>query len=163
MIMAAKHIKNNKGLASMESIALLVVFAIFIGYGIGFFGVIHTGILNSIASRAYAFETLDNRADVTYFRSNRLPPNDVRDHYANYGYRAHGVRTEFADPNGEALWEVTERSISIGRPSAGRLGDSDHAELGNTIMGPERKTVNPVWLKTVYGICLNVTCGGAGS
>ncbi len=162
MITAVKIVKNNKGLASMESVALLVVFAIFIGYGIGFFGVIHTGILNSIASRTYAFETLDNRADVTYFRSNRLPPNEIRDHYANYNFRAHGVATEFADPS-DPTWEVTERSISIGRPSAGRLGDGDHNDLGNTIMGPERRTVNPVWLKTVYGICLNVACGGAGS
>jgi hypothetical protein len=163
MIMAAKAINNNQGMASMESVALLVIFAVFIGYGIGFFGVIHTGILNSVASRAYTFETLDNRTDVTYFRSNRFGSEALLDHYAKYGYRAHGVRTEYAEPDSQAVWEVTERSISIGRPTAGRLGDGDHDNLGSTIMGPEQRTVNPVWLKTVYGICLDVSCGGAGS
>lgn len=162
MTTAAKIVKNNKGMASMESVALLVIFSVFIGYGIGFFGVIHTGILNSISSRAYAFETFDNRADVTYFRSNRGTDTQT-DQYAKYGYRAHGIRTEYTEPNSEAIWEVTERSISIGRPSAGRLGDGDHDNLGDTIMGPELRVVNPVWLKTVYGICLDVSCGGAGS
>ena len=161
MTMAAKTITNEKGLATIESMALLVVFTVLIGYGIGYFGIVHTGILNSIAARSYAFETFDHRVDLTYFRSNRLNTNVEQEHYKNYGFRAHGVRTEKYGSANDALWEVTERSISIGRPSSGRI-EGNH-QLGEEIMGAERRGVNPVWIKTVYGICLNVACGGAGS
>lgn len=50
-------INNEKGMAVLEMIPILVVFVLFINFSLGFFGAIHSGILNSIASRNYAFET----------------------------------------------------------------------------------------------------------
>jgi len=152
-------VKNTDGLASIEAMALLIVFAVLIGYGIGYFGAVHTAILNSIASRTYAFETYDNRMDVTYFRSNR--GNDTEpSHYGNMGFRAHGVATEFADPQ-DPQWLVSERSISIGRPSERTRARTSQTD--DRITGAERGSASPIWVKTVYGICINFECGGAGS
>jgi len=155
--------KNEKGLASIETIALLVVFAVLIGYGLGYFGSVHTAIMNSMAARTYAFETFDNRVDLTYFRSNRGTQNEQMDHYANYGFRAHGIASEYSDnAQNNAYWTVTERSISIARPAADRL--DDRSDDDNKITGAERgQGVNPVWIKVIYGICINHECGGAGS
>jgi hypothetical protein len=151
-----KTLNNQSGLASLESIALLIIFAVLIGYGIGFFGVVHTGILNSIAARTYAIETLDNRVDTTYFRSNKLGGDNGREYYSKYGFRAHGIASENMDPYSDPKWEVTERSISIGRPNT-------RASRSTSSFSNGVREANPVWIKTIYGICLTATCGGAGS
>jgi hypothetical protein len=158
-------VKNQKGLASIETIAMLLMVSVLIGYGIGYFGIVHTSILNSISARTYAFETFDNRSDLTFFRSNRERNEVDREHFATLNFRAHGIRTEFFDPGAERTWHATERSISIGRPSEGRINENGHNDLYNQpINGPERgRGVNPVWIKTVYGICIRAQCGGAGS
>lgn len=151
------QLSNQSGLASLESIALLIIFSVLIGYGIGFFGVVHTGILNSIAARTYTFETLDNRVDVTYFRSNRFSTSsNRREFYSKYGFRAHGIASENMDPYTDPSWEVTERSISIGRPNT-------RATRSTSSFSNGVREANPVWIKTIYGICLTASCGGAGS
>jgi hypothetical protein len=59
---------NQKGIAMFEAVVLMIVFAVIVTYSIGFFGAIHTGIKNSIASRNLAFETFRNRSNLSYRR-----------------------------------------------------------------------------------------------
>jgi hypothetical protein len=155
--MLKQRLKNQKGIATMESTLLLTIFVVFMTYCIGFFGVVHTGILNSISARAYTFETFRNRANVTYFRDSL--DQIVIEHYARFGYRAHAVLSEKA-PRGQSgsEWYVTERSIAQGResPPVNRRPNPNQMD-----QLPKRETsgVNPVWIKTTYGICLNERCG----
>lgn len=157
-------IKNEKGMAAFEIIPILLIIVMFLNFSIGFFGAIHTGILNSIASRNYAFETFRNRADLTYFRNNEIE-------FSKFQSRVHGTISEkrMGSGAGNVEWAATSRLIDF-------MSFSNRAaeEVGNT-KGEHTKTrglpadgrisegvhlgVNPIWVKTNYGICLNATCG----
>lgn len=147
---------NQKGIATIEAALLLSVFVVFMTYCVGTFGVIHTGILNSISARAYAFETFRNRANLTYFRD--TVSGDVLQ-TIKYGVRAHGIVSEKATMN-EKRWYVTERTIAQGREitSVERPQSLNYKEI--QIKKRETAGANPVWVRTVYGICLNYECGG---
>ncbi len=148
--------KNEKGIASIEAVAMLIVFVILMAYAVGMFGVIHTGILNSIAARTYAWETFDHRTNVNLFRDRAMQTNE--EHYVTYGFRLHAIASERAPA--QPHWDVTERVIAMGRETetAGTRFTSIHAQLTGTTKR-ERVGVNPVWIKTLYGICLNSACG----
>jgi hypothetical protein len=146
--------KNEKGIATIESALLLSIFVVFMTYCVGTFGVIHTGILNSISARAYTFETFRNRTNLTYFRD-----TDGVDFVQNknYAVRVHGIITEKATEE-ERTWLVTERTLAQGRDVASvRSGEGKMNELN--YKRKETGKANPVWIKTVYGICLNYKCG----
>ncbi len=148
------HINNQKGIATMESTLLLAIFVVFMTYCVGFFGVVHTGILNSISSRAYAFEIFRNRTNLTYFRD--VAGNEPLEQFNRIGYRAHGVLSEKA--SGEQTWFVTERKIAMGRESP-EVTAQRNADNFTQTRARETTGVNPVWIKTTYGICLNTQCG----
>lgn len=144
---------NEKGIATIEAAMLLSIFVVFMTYCVGTFGVIHTGILNSISSRAYAFETFRNRSNLNYFRDTE---GTEFSHTVKYGVRMHGIVDERETEN---LWSVTQRTLSKGREVASvPRREVDNEDLFNK--KKERGQANPVWIKTVYGICLNFECGG---
>jgi hypothetical protein len=149
--------QNEKGMASLEAIALVTIFTVLLSYGLGMFGIIHSGILNSIAARTYAWETFAHRTNVTFFRDNRPGGNGNSEHYLNFGFRAHGISSEKST---EEEWVATERPLSIGQENEpiGR-NTATHKSLGGNITRRERGEVSPVWIKTIYGICMNSRCG----
>jgi hypothetical protein len=49
--------KSEKGMAIMETIPVLFLLVLVFNFSLGFFGAIHSGILNSIASYNYTLET----------------------------------------------------------------------------------------------------------
>lgn len=152
---------NKKGMATIEALALLVIFAAMASYSLGTFGIVHSGIVNSIYSRAYAFETFRGRANLTYWRDDRSSPADLTN-YKFLGFRAHGIRSE-KNMSGDRsfLWEATTRTLAMGRENenAGANNSSLHSSL-DEITRVERARVNPVWIKTIYGICMNSSCKG---
>jgi hypothetical protein len=162
-------LQNEKGLATVETIPLLVVFVILLAYSFGSFGIIHTGILNSIAARTYAFETFRGRANVTYFRDSIRPSSAgtfAVEHYQRYGNRVHGIKQEnpTSDNNN---FRATERPLRMGLGNipgdVSRTTASTHNQKIYTDVGEQLQTqvgVSPVWVMTQYGICLNATCGG---
>jgi hypothetical protein len=156
------RLKSEKGMASIEMLPLMLIFVILISYTLGAFGVVHTGILNSIGSRAYAFETFRNRANLTYFRD--LPNTPEKLHYRQHGNRQHTVKSEAGGDGGNEFY-ATERPIRIGMASqiVGRDSTSVHSQdvYEKVQSGKRNETaeVNPVWIKTVYGICLSNKCG----
>lgn len=152
--------KNSKerGIATIEAALLLSIFVVFMTYCVGTFGIIHTGVMNSISARAYAFETFRNRANVVYFRDSSYGDFDQT---AKYGVRLHGIVSEKETSN---KWTPTERPLAQGREiaevKANRPQDEDKM---NNLYDKKRELsgeVNPVFIKTVYGICLNYECGG---
>ncbi len=150
-----KNMNNEKGLATVETTMLLFIFVLFMGFATGFYSAIHTGILNSISARAYAFEIIRNRANVTYHRN---PSTDRPESMAALGFRAHGVIL----PNPDDLWIAQKVPITIATDAAETNSSTfrpDKATEGVPMPGKYNKA-NPIWIKTAYGICLDAKCGG---
>lgn len=169
------HVKNDRGMATIETIPLIMVFVFLICYEFGMFGIIHTGIMQSMSARAYAFETFRNRTNLVYFRDG---PNDELQGlniFRNVGNRTHGIASEAktaSDPNSDGI--AAERPLRIGIPfpddELRRLEHSRHDDSHNVkifnpaLVGAQKRNtiveVNPVWIQVQYGICLNANCGG---
>jgi len=151
--------KNEKGIATIESVLLMSIFVVFMTYCVGMFGVVHTGILNSISARAYLLETMRNRANVVYFLDDPSQFNRPSQ-TLKYGMRANGITTETSS---EDFWNVTTREITKGRDVssyAQRPTDPQAPLFDKAGNNRELGKVNPVWIKTIYGICLDYKCGG---
>lgn len=160
------RIKNENGNAMIEIIPILAIFILLVNFSLGFFGLIHSGILGSIASRNYAFETFRNRADLRYLRDEG-PAENLTFTYTRSEMRFHVIRSETAQ-NG-LRFEATRRPIRFTeiRGVEDSLGDSEHDLKIKNIVEGERASdrgidegVNPAWVRTAYGICLNAKCGG---
>lgn len=165
-----KHLRNEKGMATIETIPLLMVFVFLIAYEFGVFGIIHTGIMQSISARTYAFETFKNRSSLVYFRDN--PGKGDTSTYRGPGTRTHGIASEArsnADNQQDGI--AAERPIRVGIPfepdqnSRKDLERHNEKVFDQTLVGPLKRNqkveVNPVWIQVQYGMCLNVNCGGS--
>lgn len=155
--------KNNEnGMATLEVLPLILVFLMLFSYTLGAFGIIHTGIMQSISARTYAFETFRNRTSLVYFRD--LEGSERRE-YRTHGNRFHGIMTEKYNGN---QFRATERSIRMGMTSEADSSRNDptiHNERLHTsseLNDRQRNSsigVSPAWIVVVYGICLRVSCG----
>lgn len=152
---------NSKGMATLETLPLIVIFVIMMTYGMGFFGIIHSAILNSIAARSYAFETFRNRSDVTFFRDltraledpNHFQKKEVRLHLIIHEGKTNNLQYATARP----LSPVGDNSLKAQR----RPGSTDlHMRQIYSLESRNRRVeVNPAWIMVGYGICLNANCG----
>lgn len=159
-------LRNEKGSAVIEVIPIIIVIVLFFNFSIGFFGAIHSGILNSIGARNYAFETFRHRANLSYFRSDIDAPSvETRDNpsYTDDNVRRHGIKSEY---DNSLLWVASARKIDIfdfPKRAADISGSqSEHNTQVRGLNENERNDkvgVNPIWIKTQYGICLNAACG----
>lgn len=169
---------SQRGMASIEIVPILLLFAMLFNFTLGFFGVIHTGILNGIAARNYAFETFRNRPNLIYLRDetgdNTQITQEIESRYSKVGYRFHGIISE--DNKGRQDWIPTQRAIKFTEVQNGsdqpQGNKTDHTTLVRNIQsvgkvsdiftgespGDGKSGVNPVWLQTLYGICMNSRC-----
>lgn len=154
---ALKNLQNERGIAVLETIPLLVVFTMLVGFALGLFGVIHTGVLHSIAARTYAFETMRNRTSLYYFREDGTGMIDPL-HSGRQGWRFHAIQSE---GSGTSQFIATGRHISFGRGVAStNSNDSTHnSRIFNLKDRNTEVSVSPSWVMVGYGICLNATCG----
>lgn len=150
-----KH--SQKGMATLESLPLLVIFIVLANYSLGFFGVVHTAILHSIAARTYAFETFRNRDNVMYFRHDKAA--EAKEHYNNIGFRIHGIAEPSSDAN--ARFVASKRHIDFTKTLQLHGNDANsHNKKVHELEKRNRKvSVNPVWMMISYGICINASCG----
>lgn len=154
-------------MATIETIPLIIVFVVLLCYEFGVFGVIHTGIMQSMSARAYAFETFRNRANVTYFRD--TSGRGFRE-FKNVGNRTHGIASEARTDADTTDGIAAERPLRVGIPMAADEASRRDLERHNTksFNEPglqsgkrnERIEISPVWIKVQYGMCLNARCGG---
>lgn len=160
---------NQKGMASVEMIPILMMFIVLVNFALGFFGVIHSGILNSIAARNYAFETFRNRADLNYLRD---AAGAQAISYLGKGFRYHFVVAE-NEKREEAV--ATKRPIKfteVVSPADPLATANDHEKkvrsikdkgaVSEVFAGKTKAEgdsgVSPVWIMTSYGICLRASC-----
>ena len=184
--MAAKNIslKSNKGMAVIEMIPIMVIIVILLNFTLGFFGAIHTGILQSIAARNYAFESFSHQPNLFYLRK---PSNDpkikLETEDKSRGARIHSITGKVQEGNPE--WIATSRNISFFKDlesiNIGKNPVSDPAETsgdthikngsskgilstkndyaGNeSVANGDVTSITAIWVRPVYGICFNATC-----
>ena len=155
-------LNSEKGTATLETVPLLIIFIILISYGLGYYGAIHTGVLQSIAARQYAFETFRNRTNLNYFLENQSGLESSI-FYGESQFRFHGVQSEEATADGS--FKATTRPIAIGRQLERRPASQQDHNV-NIYNMPYRNQgaveVHPIWVMVGYGICLNSACGDGG-
>lgn len=175
MLKKRPSLRSEKGISTIELIPVLLLFAMMFNFTLGFFGVIHSGILNSIAARNYAFETFRNRANLTYIRDIDPTADTMRANYTKVQYRFHGIIIEGRGEELQDKWPVTLRPIKFtdlntGAEAVGNASDhkqlvrqvADDGKASDVFTGrtPDegRSGVSPVWIQVLYGICLNSKC-----
>ena len=168
-MLVTQHLQNEKGMAALEIIPVVLIVVLLLSFSFGFFGVIHTGILNSMAARNYAFETFNHRSDLRYRRSTVGPSSDIskieKDYYYKDGFRIHAIVSD-RRPKGQDTAIATSREIAfgweIGKPDTiDNPGFHNKAVLEIKDDGTRYTTTagsNPVWIQTSYGICLTQKC-----
>ncbi len=158
-----KPLSNNKGMAIVETVPLLVVFIVLMTYAMGLWGSVHAGILTSIAARSYAFETMRNRSALYHFRE-----TNSGDNYAKSNFRFHSVKSsaEEARDQNDFIAEklpISFAKFSLNSESANQYNSKNH-HAG--ITHPDRnlssaldaKRVSPIWIMVGYGYCLTLEC-----
>lgn len=175
---------SEKGMALIEAIPVLFMLVLVFNFSLGFFGAIHSGVLNSMGSYNYALETFRFRSNLMYFR----PGGDTAN-YKQSNNRVHGVTkegSEFDIDEDKKKWPSTVRAITFnfikedpkrnlatlrsgpeticddsGCRSYDKSGSeniwnatSDYVPVTGTTIQTPR-----IWIKTVYGICVSADCG----
>lgn len=182
-----KYKKSEKGMALIEAIPMLFILVLVFNFSLGFFGAIHSGILNSIGSYNYALETFRFRSNLMYFR-----PGGDTSNYKISQNRVHGVTKdgdEFDEVEDKKRWPATVRAISFnfikGDPKKGLMSLTNDPENkpqtvcddngcrtydksgSNNIWKADSQYVPEegtplqtprIWVKTVYGICISADC-----
>ncbi|MEC9283477.1 MAG: hypothetical protein VX642_12240 [Bdellovibrionota bacterium] len=158
---------NEDGFATIEALTMVFIMVGLMSFTIGSFGVVHTGIVNSIASKTYLWEMMEMRADVSYHRSN--PGYDAANWNESMrrkpGFRYGGIASERNSGSDNPRFNATARNIDfrIAKDNSGRSSDSasKHSQTRNLNLNERASiSVDDVWVKTTYGICLNASCGG---
>lgn len=155
--------EKQKGMAIFEVIPVMVIVILFVTFSFGFFGVIHTGILTSMSARNYTIETFRHRADLIYMRST-TDTSYIDIHYKNDGARFHGtVDRPLGTPSSVETWNAVGRKIDFMRESD---AEGNEKNIHNRVISRQSLAgrweidgVNPVWVKSGYGICINSACG----
>ena len=145
--------KNSSGIAVVEMLPLLMVFIMFFGLTFGFWQAIHSGTLQSIAARHYAFEVINNRTNLFYGRDEAPDPDNPptlsdKNYYKKNGYRYFSVvkyQPGIPSPNPDPA----KKKLNLFGGSPLNIDD---------VSGGEK--ASPIHLKQAYGICLNLHCGG---
>ncbi len=190
MAVKTKRIFKNseKGMAFVEAIPVLFMLILVFNFSLGFFGAIHSGILNSIASYNYTLETFRFKSNLIYFR-----PGGGTTNYAKAMNRVHGTTQDGSEVQSggkedKNKWPATQRGITFNykrddnsrnlssvqdgklkTPIADSVGDHEWiSRLSSTNIWKVDSTYAPqaadtiqtprIWIKTVYGICLNAEC-----
>lgn len=164
--------KKQKGMAIIEAIPVLFMLVMVFNFSLGFFGAIHSGILNSVGAYNYAIETFRYRSNLMYFR----PGADAKN-YKLAANRVHGVTkdgSEQASNEDKSNWPATIREISFSSIAANPSIDPESSErdysgrtsptniwFATSLFTPDAGTnikTPRIWIKTVYGICINADC-----
>ena len=152
-----RYFKKQRGMASMEAMFSILLYLAFLSFSLGFFGVVHSGIVNSVAARSFAFSIFNNR---TYLKYHRDADTSLLHSHKKNGFRLHTIISETG--LGGKNFIATERNIAFAKvhEKRGRDANKHKNMVEDAIDGnnDENYSFNPVWVKAAYGICLNAIC-----
>lgn len=164
-------LNKQSGMAYLEIIPLIVLMMLLLKYTFGFFGIVHTGILNTIAARNYSFETFRHRANLNYFRTIKVQPEIAGDKLTDNRYHSNIDEAHIDDSNDPQAW-ATVRSVSFPATASDKQRNQKNIDYHNTAIMNEKTLApgkryqqeesgsDPVWVRERYGICLTASCGG---
>lgn len=180
--------ESEKGMALIEAIPVLFLLVLIFNFSLGFFGAIHSGILNSIGAYNYSIETFRFKSNLMYFRPGASPTSIQPSNYKLSKNRVHGVTkdgSEQDDVVDKKTWPTTVRNITFNfvknDPKRGLAGiakkgqvcdDNGCRSYDKSASGNVWKTADPdykpdpgspiqtprIWIKTVYGMCISADC-----
>ncbi len=140
-------LKDQRGVAVVEMLPLLAIFITVFGLAFGFWTSIHSGTLQSIAARRYAFEVINNRSDFVYHRDTKEAAN-YKQYFQKNGNRFFAVVQQQKNP--EPKLQAEGKDLSL-------FNKKDPMSIEK--VRQEGNKVSPIWLKTGYGICIDCKCG----
>jgi hypothetical protein len=155
------QLRNEKGMAIIEVIPLIVIFLMFLSFGMGMWGAIHTATLHSIGARAYAFETFRQRTNLYYFREDRS--GMTQPYWLGIkGFRYHAIQNEDNKPG---TFVATTRNIAMGtiEPTTAGTTTIHNQDIFSLQTRNQKTETTPMWVMVGYGLCLNADCGGSGN
>lgn len=179
-----KLCSSNRGVALVEMLPILVICVVLVSVTIGLWGITYSAVLQSVSARHYAFEVLNNRSHFEYHRD--YDPNTISGSGAVYGISNKAEDKDYHGNIGMRLFMVvgdtqlnpgapfaTERNINLfsaANPQQTKGGlikssKKDPNWHNNSTWGGGNgkdfriEPVNPIWIMTGYGICLNYSCG----
>ena len=174
------------GIAMVEILPLLVVFVTFFGLAMGLWGAVHSGTLQSIAARHYAFEVINNRTHIEYHRDwnkdsdpgsgNMFGSSASSEPYHRpLGMRSFAVVTtqpgnkpeELVENRGLNFFSDIDRKydqkpggiLSSPETDSANNYSSRSGFLEEKELFIQTPKINPIWLINGYGICMNCCCG----
>lgn len=185
-----KFKKSEKGMAVLEAIPVLFMMVLVFNFSLGFFGAIHSGILNSIASYNYTLETFRFRSNLIYFRPGGDTTNYLKSHSRVHGTVQDGTAASADNKIEDKKWPATLRGITFNYDSENQARNLATIQDGKGLKtvtnesgvdrlfklaptqgniwyvkaksvpqaGEQPVQTARVWIKTVYGICLNAEC-----
>ena len=180
--------KKNRGVAIIEFFLFFFIFVFSLALLYGSWGVVHSGVLNSIGARAYAFYSIANRSDLSFYRDDvdPLAGNTPTAYFWDSDPKKKDTRF-FAviktEGQGDPLdFFARQIKINLGSGSwkannpdgiwGGKKGRN--SPYGGGFQNPDKWLNDPrlqhdkrniqeestvVYLKQGYGICLDVNCG----
>ena len=178
-----KQKKNNKGMAMVEAMPILLVMFVLMGATLGSWGIVHTAILNSIAARNSLFFYFNNRSDLSYIRDwdRDLGPFKLAySYFRKDGVDGIGKRFSFIisekiinSSNDNPKQWATLRRLAFDDPDYDITNMQDRSEVANiqgieALSRPDKNTKKTAkkdsrksraWVMVGYGICLSADCG----
>ena len=184
-----KKPKAKKGIAIIEFMLMFFVYVFLLAVLYGSWGIVHSGILNSIGARQAAFSQIAHRSDLSFYYTagdrNKIlensyflgdPPRGKK------AVRVFGIHDGTTSGNGEADWKPLNLRMDVGgdwnnSEAEGIVGFDrgtsvedfsgnlwpEGLKLGSGSTFEERRNPNlktsQVRLKQAYGICLDFNCG----
>ena len=181
--------KNNKGMAMLEALPIIMVMFVLMGATLGSWGIVHTAILNSISARNLVFFYFNNRSDLSYLRDFSGDDYGTLGGARNYSTTEHYFRKDVNDGIGKRYFYIwaegtsqnsdgmfaTLRRVDFrnpkvdGRAGGGRiLSGGAHSNIesittpnprNTTETGRTSESKSKAWIMVGYGICLDSHCG----
>ena len=146
-------LRNQKGIAYVEMLPLLVLFVLLFGLSFGLWTSIHRATLQSIAARHYSFEVLNNRTHYIYHRDT-VGASGIQAYYGKNGMRFFAnVENQ---PGGNPDLKAEKRELSLFNQGVTKIYSP---KPGNSTSFSPAFQRNPIMIKAGYGICIDTkTC-----
>ena len=178
--------KNNRGLAMLEALPIIMLMFVLMGATLGSWGIVHTAILNSIAARNFTFFYFNNRSDLSYLRDFAGPDgyglsDNITDRYfrkdedgKGMGKRFFYIWAEKTPIDAQNVTPATLRRVDFrnlrndpvnkSRALSGSVAHSNIESItdrgrDDREAGQTRTKHRKAWIMVGYGICLDANCG----
>ncbi len=153
---------SQRGMSIIETLPLILIFTTLVGFTFGFYGIIQRHSLNHIAARAYGFELIRHRSNITYFRD--VAGASGNQYHLTQSRWFTSVSDKQPETNDDGFYS---KSLQVRFPNSSTSiitsSEVQHNENIYNQIKPGQQNIslnfNRVWVQVGYGICLTASCG----